>query len=192
MEEISCVILAGGRGRRMQNADKGLLELGDKPLIAHSIDAAKTQARHLFISANRHIETYERYGYPVLQDELSDYQGPLAGFITALNACTTPLLLTLPCDTPWLATDVGHRLYRALDDADLAVADDGQRIHPTVSLMRTSVASGLNEFLASGERKIDIWYKQLDVRHADFSDAKDSFANLNTPEELANAQARDK
>lgn len=189
-DHITCVILAGGRGSRMRNADKGLLTLNERPLVAHAIDAVKPQAAQVLISANRSAERYRRFGYPVLADELPDYQGPLAGILTALSAAQTPLLLTVPCDSPWLCADLGPRLYRALRDADaeLAVADDGKRIHPVVSLMRVAVRDSLAQFLASGQRKIDIWYRELNVCHADFRDAKDCFANLNTPEELAAAQ----
>lgn len=174
----------------MQNADKGLLTLDDRPLVEHVLDAVKTQAANVFVSANRHAERYRQLGCPVLADEFPDYQGPLAGILAALNAIETRLLLTVPCDSPWLAADLGERLYRGLHDAqaELAVVDDGERLHPVISMMQAGVRDSLARFMASGRRKIDRWYQHLNVRRVDFSDAKERFANLNTPEELEAAQ----
>jgi molybdopterin-guanine dinucleotide biosynthesis protein A len=88
-KNITAVILAGGRGRRLGGQDKGLLELNDKPLIEHILDAVKPQVKTVIINANRNLDVYTDYAYPVVSDDMTDFQGPLAGFAAALSACNT-------------------------------------------------------------------------------------------------------
>ena len=179
----------------MQNADKGLLALDGRPLVAHASALAEAQAGRVLISANRHLERYREFGHPVLSDDTEgsskEYRGPLAGMLAALNAAETPLLLTIPCDSPWLPADFGERLHRGLVEAkaELAVAGDGKRLHPVVSLMRTNLRDSLEQFMAEGQRKIDRWYDRIKVCHVHFDDER-AFANLNTPEELEAAHKK--
>ena len=100
---ITAVILAGGRGKRLGGQDKGLVELDGKPLIEHILDAIASQVDRVTINANRNQQSYANYGYPVINDNMADYQGPLAGFAAALSACNTDYIVTLPCDGPYVA-----------------------------------------------------------------------------------------
>ena len=97
-EQITGLILAGGRAQRMGGMDKGLIPFLQKPLIEASIARLKPQVDSLIINANRNITKYAAYGYPVILDETPDFSGPLAGFSVGLKACKTPYLLTSPCD----------------------------------------------------------------------------------------------
>lgn len=182
---VTAVILAGGKGRRMDGKDKGLVELANRPLIEYVIDAIKPQVETLILNANRNQEQYSRYGYPVVSDALVDYQGPLAGFICALNSSTTSHIVTLPCDGPFLPNDLVERLIFSLtsNNADIAVAHDGDRMQPVYSLIPATLSKSLNAFLDSGERKIDLWYKQHRIALADFSDCPETFRNINTAEQ---------
>lgn len=182
---VTAVILAGGKGRRMDGRDKGLVELADRPLIEYVIDAIKPQVETIILNANRNLAQYSRYGYAVVSDALADYQGPLAGFICAMESSTTSHIVTLPCDGPFLPDDLVERLIFSLTDnnAEIAVAHDGDRMQPVYSLIPVSLSSSLNSFLASGERKIDLWYKQHRVALADFSDCPETFRNINTAEQ---------
>lgn len=187
---VTAAILAGGKGRRMDGNDKGLVELENRPLIEYVIDAIEPQAETIILNANRNQEHYSKYGYPVISDILDGYQGPLAGFYSALKHATTSYIVTLPCDGPLLPSDLVERLILALNNemennekAEIAVAHDGDRMQPVYSLIPTALTASLNRFLDAGERKIDTWYKQHRIAFADFSDCPQTFRNINTAEQ---------
>lgn len=181
--EITAVILAGGRGRRMGGRDKGLVEINGVPLIEHALSAVAPQVGKVIINANRNSEEYRRYGIPVVSDTMTDYQGPLAGFASTMAAAETPLILTIPCDSPLLPPDLVQRLVLALqsENAELAVAHDGERLQPVFALIRVELLPSLQQFLDRGERKIDLWYAEHRMARADFSDIPEIFLNINTP-----------
>ncbi|HIL03774.1 MAG TPA: molybdenum cofactor guanylyltransferase [Candidatus Thioglobus autotrophicus] len=182
---ITVVILSGGRSSRMQGEDKGLILLNDKPLISYVVDVVNDKAGRLLISANRNIEKYQSYG-EVIVDELTDFQGPLAGISTALSKTNTTYLLTLPCDSPLINETVINRLIDVMDrvDVDICVADDGLRIHPTIALIKTNLKNNLLAFLESGERKLGLWIEQNNFQKVDFSDQPKVFINLNNPKDF--------
>lgn len=182
---ITGVILAGGRGRRMGGNDKGLVEFAGRPLIEYVIEVLSPQVGMLMINANRNQDTYAAYGYPVIRDELDDYQGPLAGFYSAMQAAATDYILTVPCDGPLLSSELVPRLTRALSNngAEIAVAHDGKRMQPVYALLPTRLRNNLKEFLESGDRKIDRWYAWHTIALADCADMPDMFRNINTPAE---------
>jgi molybdenum cofactor guanylyltransferase len=185
--DVTALILAGGQGRRMAGRDKGLLTLGGMPLVQHVIEAVATQVGGIILSANRNVERYHAFGYPVVGDPLEGYQGPLAGFLAGLRLAPTPLLATLPCDGPRVAPDLVPRLRDALENsgAQIAVAHDGDRLQPVHALMRTGVRESLEAYLAAGERKTCRWLEQQHWVAVDFADEADSFLNVNTPEDGA-------
>ncbi|MDZ7753707.1 MAG: molybdenum cofactor guanylyltransferase MobA [Gammaproteobacteria bacterium] len=184
---ITALVLAGGRGRRMGGRDKGLVELRGRPLVAHVVEAIAPQVEKVLINANRNRDRYAAFGWPVVSDALTDYQGPLAGFAVGMAASHTPLLLTLPCDGPMVAPDLAARLAVALEGsgADIAVAHDGTRMQPVYALIRCALLPSLEAFLAAGDRKIDLWYERHHTVSADFSHFPEQFTNVNTPEERA-------
>lgn len=183
--DVTAVILAGGKGRRMDGKDKGLIKLADRALIEYVIDAIEPQVETILLNANRNQDKYAIYGYPVISDELADFQGPLAGFLSALNDTTTTHIVTLPCDGPLLPDDLVDRLISACisDDAEIAVAHDGNRMQPVYALIPARLSSSLKAFLDQGGRKIDIWYKKHRIALADFSDCPETFRNINTDEQ---------
>ena len=187
--DVTCAILAGGRGSRMGHRDKGLVELEGRPMIEHVIERVTPQVRGIVISANRNLDEYRRYHHPVVTDATDDFRGPLAGMSAALNHCATRLMVTVPCDVPLLPLDLVARLYHALDaqSAELAVAEDGKRLHPVFCLAPRRLADNLEDFLTHGGRKIDQWFERFDVARADFSDEPECFSNVNTSVELARA-----
>ena len=186
---ITGLILAGGRGTRMGNVDKGLQMLGDEPMVLRVIGRLAPQVGMLMINANRNQERYREFGVPVWPDELDEYPGPLAGFQAGLRHCQTPYLLTAPCDSPFLPVNLVERLASALEEqgADLAVAVTGEgesrQPHPVFCLLKSSLLPHLNEFLRSGKRRIDAWYASLKFVEVQFEDEA-AFRNINTMEEL--------
>ena len=190
--DITAVVLAGGQGRRMGGQDKGLIEINGKALVAILVDQLKQQISSILINANRNLERYQAMGYPVVSDQLSDYQGPLAGFACAMTAVDTEFILTLPCDGPSLATDYVARFIasQARTGAPICVADDGERLQPVHALIKVDLLSSLNAFLDSGDRKIDRWYAMHDFVQTDFSDCADMFRNINTPSDQESMQVQ--
>ena len=189
-QDLTAVILAGGQGRRMGGQDKGLLEFDGKPLVATLIDRLERQALDIVINANRNHSDYQRFGYPVISDQLADYQGPLAGFAVAMAEVSTDFILTLPCDSPLLAENYAQRFIDAyaIQQAPVQVAFDGERLQPVHAMIKVDLLPSLKRFLDSGERKIDRWYAQHEYARVDFSDCIDMFRNINTPEDQVSLQ----
>ena len=109
-DQITGVILAGGRGSRMGGADKGLQPYRGVPLAMHALLRLAPQVGEVMINANRNLAAYESMGAAVWPDALADYPGPLAGFLAGLEHCTTPYLVTVPCDSPHFPEDLVARL----------------------------------------------------------------------------------
>lgn len=182
--QITAIILAGGKGRRLGGQDKGLVDYQDIPLIQHVLDKITPQVDSVIINANRNQKSYAALGYEIISDELSDFQGPLAGFAIAMQASKTDFILTMPCDGPHLPDDYVARLIAATKDENtIVVAHDGERLQPVHALIPVSLIANLLEFLESGDRKIDRWYAQNDMATADFSDKPEVFFNVNTEEQ---------
>ena len=197
-EEITGLILAGGRGSRMGGVDKGLQNLNGMPMALHTLLRLQLQVGQVIINANRNLAAYESFGVPVWPDGLADYAGPLAGFLTGLERCETPFLVTVPCDTPRFPLDLVSRLAEALerDDAEIAMAaapesgQDGQsqvRTQPVFCLLRVALLESLVDFTHKGGRKIDAWtagHKTVVVPFDLPGDDPLAFSNANTLAEL--------
>jgi molybdopterin-guanine dinucleotide biosynthesis protein A len=179
-------VLAGGQGARMGGADKGLLPLHGRALIAHTLERFAPQVGQMLISANRGLEAYAGFGYPVLSDELPNvFDGPLAGLLAGLRACTTPLLAVVPCDSPQLPLDLVEKLATTLraEDSQVVHAATAVRSHPIFMLCRRDALRGLEDYFAGGGRKIRDWQNQIGAVPVIFPD-ESPFVNLNTPEDL--------
>lgn len=186
-QEITVVILAGGRGRRMDEQDKGLILLEGKPLIAHVIDSISQQNQNVLINANQNLSRYQAYGYPVVSDQISGFQGPLAGIATAMKSVTTPYILTLPCDAPYIAPGYQQCMWSSLasQQTDLVVAHDGSRLQSIHALLPVSLYDDLARYLKGENRRVDTWYSQYALGLLDCSGFSEMFSNLNTREQLA-------
>ncbi len=193
-QDITGVVLAGGRGSRMGGVDKGLQNFNGMPLALNALMRLQLQVGHCMVNANRNLAAYESFGVPVWPDSLSDYAGPLAGFLTALEHSETPWLATVPCDSPLFPLDLVPRLAEALarDNADIAMVaareDDGQlRAQPVFCLLRTDLLESLVRFTQGGGRKIDAWTAQHTTVLVPFDAPGDdprAFVNANTLAEL--------
>ncbi len=188
---ITAVILAGGQGSRMGGRDKGLIKLGQQPLIQHVINAISLQVDQLVINANRNAEQYQVFGYPIIADSMDSFQGPLAGILASMQQIETDNIVTVPCDGPLLPKDLVQRLIdaRESEQSEIAVAHDGKRLQPVYALIHTRLEPSLRAYLNTGRRKIDSWYAQHRVSYVDFSDIPETFININTMEERDQLQA---
>ncbi len=193
-DDITGLLLAGGRGSRMGGADKGLQNFNGIPLALQAILRLQPQVGELMVNANRNLAAYEAFGAPVWPDALPDYAGPLAGFLTGLEQCATPWLATVPCDCPLFPLDLVQRLAEAADaqDAEIAMAvapeADGQlRTQPVFCLLRRELVESLTRFTQGGGRKIDAWTAQHRCVEVPFDRPGDdprAFHNANTIAEL--------
>ena len=197
-QDITGLVLAGGRGSRMGGVDKGLQNFRGMPMALHTLMRLQMQTGASMVNANRNLAAYEAFGAPVWPDVLADYAGPLAGFLTGLERCETPWLLTVPCDTPLFPHDLAARLAAAADaqDADMAMAaapeDDGKgqiavRTQPVFCLLRVDLLESLVAFTQAGGRKIDAWTAQHRCAVVPFDQPGDdpkAFCNANTLTEL--------
>lgn len=189
---ITGVILAGGRSSRMGGMDKGWVELAGKPLVEHVITRLKPQVKSVMINANRNIERYGIYGLPIVGDEAGEFFGPLAGMLSAMRVAKTRYILTAPCDSPMLPTDLAQRMFSSLlrGSAKVCVAHDGVKMQPVFALMSCTLKESLSSYLASGERKVETWLKEHKPAQADFSDQPWAFLNINSPQDLLEEQLR--
>jgi len=194
-EQITGLVLAGGRGSRMGGADKGLQSYQGMPLALNALLRLGPQVGAVLVNANRNLGAYEAFGAPVCPDPLPDYPGPLAGFLAGLEQCDTPYLVTVPCDSPRFPDDLVERLGRALREADAEIAmaatvEDGRvQVQPVFCLMQAALLESLVRFIHGGQRKIDRWTGQHRCVEVLFDDAQ-AFVNANTQDELRQVQAR--
>ena len=197
-QDITGLILAGGRGSRMGGVDKGLQNFNGIPLALHTLMRLGPQVESVMVNANRNLSAYESFGASVWPDASADFAGPLSGFLAGMDRADTPYILTVPCDTPRLPLDLAQRLAEALvrENADIAMAAapetdaHGQtqlRTQPVFCLMKIELSESLVKFTHAGGRKIDAWTAQHKTVEVPFNAPGDdplAFANINTLSEL--------
>ncbi|PSL12062.1 molybdenum cofactor guanylyltransferase [Marinobacterium halophilum] len=191
-KKLTGVILAGGRGQRMDGHDKGLILLAGQPLAVRVRNRLGPQVGTLILNANRSAEQYSQFGFQVVSDLVDGYAGPLAGILTGLASAKTEWVVFSACDTPWIPEDLVARLWRAVEQSrdGIAVAHDGGRMQWLSCLVHRDLQPGLAQALADDVRSMKGWMSQLDVAVADFSDQASAFANLNSREDIAQAETR--
>ncbi len=194
-DDITGLILAGGRGSRMGGTDKGLQPFRGTPMAMHTMMRLTPQTGALMINANRNLSAYESFGVPVVTDSVPDFAGPLAGMLAGLEQCHTGWMVTAPCDSPFLPTDLVQRLADAIEaeGAELAIpvtvdADGRRQLQPVFCLMPVSMLDGLVAYLNGGGRKIETWAASHRLAEVRFDDAG-AFANINTLDELRTHEA---
>jgi len=196
---ITGIILAGGRATRMQGRDKGLIELYKQPLIQHVITRIQPQVGKIRINANRNLDDYRQFGFPVFSDANQDFQGPLSGMLQGLRQLKpqhsgserSGWIVCVPCDAPLLPPDLVARFCQSLGENDyLAVADDGKWMQPTFCMLHCSLADSLEQYIADGGRKTADWLHQENAVRVDFSDQQAAFANINSDEDLQRYRER--
>ncbi|MHA2938343.1 molybdenum cofactor guanylyltransferase MobA [Vibrio sp. RC27] len=190
-QSITWVILAGGRGQRMSGQDKGLLQVGDSCLVELIVNElqrqilAENRSEYLLINANRNIATYQKYA-EVVTDLNDQFQGPLSGMLAALMHTKTEWIAVIPCDSPNIPLQYVEKMVSATDtESDVLVAFDGEHVQPVFCLIRRSIQSKLEEFLRQGERKVGLFFRNMQADRIDFSDNPELFVNINHPEDLA-------
>lgn len=191
--QITGLVLSGGLARRMGGVDKGLQPFGGQPLALRAARRLQPQVAAVAINANRHIDTYAAWGWPVWPDADDRFAGPLAGVLAGLRSAATPWLACVPCDGPHFPPDLVARLAPKTDDADVVMpvtldpATGQPQPQPVFSLLRCALRDDLAAWLDGGGRKFETWARRHRCVMLPFSQPGDAtaFVNVNTPEELA-------
>lgn len=186
--DMTGVVLAGGRASRMGGEDKGLLLLNGIPLWQHVANRLAKQVDRVVLSANRNLDRYRASGLIVIEDTLDHFPGPLAGMLAVMQQTAADWFLFCPCDTPGIPSDLAARLAAERKNAPVVWVTDGERDHPTIALVHRQVIPELTVYLASGERRVMVFMRQVGGHAVDFSDCRSAFININTPEDLTGRQ----
>lgn len=190
------VILAGGQARRMGGGDKGMLQLGGRTLLDRVIERIEPQVGGLALNANGDTDRFADFGLPVISDNIEGYPGPLAGVLAGLDwahQMGAKHVVTAAADTPFFPLDLVERLERAATKAStpiaLAQTAEGGRLtrHPTFGYWPVSLRNDLRSALKGGLRKVVLWTDGHGAASAPFDD--NAFFNINTPEDLEEAEA---
>jgi molybdopterin-guanine dinucleotide biosynthesis protein A len=189
---LTGAVLAGGLGRRLGGIDKGLMTVGGLPMVERVLGSLVPQVDRVLINANRHAPQYARYGFPVVADRESGFQGPLAGIAGALASAETEYVLCVPCDAAWLPPDLASRMREALQKSDgtIAAVHDGTWLHPVCCMIPRALLPDLRQWLSEGRREVSGWLQRHSLVTVDFSDWPSAFWSINTPEDLATVEKR--
>jgi molybdopterin-guanine dinucleotide biosynthesis protein A len=191
------LLLAGGLARRMGGGDKSLKPLAGRPLLAWVVERARPQVGALVLNANGDPGRFAGFGLPVAADSVPGFAGPLAGVLAGLewalaNAPDARWVASIATDTPFFPPDLVARLRDAAEreNAEIACAASGGRTHPVFALWPVRLAGELRRALVDeGVRKIDAWTARHRVAEVPFpAEPLDPFFNLNTPEDVAEAE----
>ena len=195
--ELSLLILSGGRATRMSGQDKGLVLFNKRPMVEHLIDRYSPQVYTTLISCNRNFEQYQRFGYPLVNDDESGFAGPLAGIEAGLAACKTPYLLVIPCDMPLLPDNLIERLWQPVADQTnknekgiISVAHDGERLQVLVMILPHSCRSSIQQYLNEGGRSVHGWLRTQSMSEVIFENTGSNFTNINTQMELTEQEIK--
>jgi len=201
VEKVAGVILAGGLSRRMGGGDKSLRNLNGRPLMAHVIARLQGQASPIALNANGDVSRFCSFGLPIIQDATADFAGPLAGVLAGIRwaadaAPEAPFIVTVACDTPFFPRNLVERLLASTDGISprVALASSGGKAHPVFGLWPVALADDLAVALEAGVRKVLHWTARHAPVTTEFPFAEiggeraDPFFNVNTPEELAEAE----
>lgn len=194
MKQPAGVILAGGLATRMGGGDKCLLPLGGAPMLAGIIARLQPQVASLALNANGEAARFAKFGLPVVSDTVEGFAGPLAGVLAGLDWAAEQgfeSIVTAAGDTPFFPQDLVARLLAASEGMAhplaLACTPDGRQ--PTFGLWPVALRHDLRVALEGGLRKVVMWTDSHGGQMAEFSGAGEPFFNINTPEDLAKAEA---
>jgi molybdopterin-guanine dinucleotide biosynthesis protein A len=199
-ERVVGVLLAGGKSSRMGGGDKCLRELGGRQILARIIERLGPQVTEIVINANGNPSRFDSFRLPVVADDITGYQGPLAGVHAGLHWVKTSrpdadYVVTVAADTPFFPENLVRKLLSARDkDSSFRIAESDKGTHPVIGLWPMELAEALEHSLRRGERKVTTWTKDHGAQPVFFSEIEvggrkiDPFFNINAPEDLAEAE----
>jgi molybdenum cofactor guanylyltransferase len=184
--DVSIAILAGGKSSRMGGNDKGLMEFNGISVLSRIIDLAKGYSTDVFVIANNNIRSYQLFHQYVYSDILDGFQGPLSGIFTALRKSKNKKVIILPCDGPFIQKEYFEKLISSKSKKSIQVIKTGNRLQPVYALIDAYLADNLEDFLLSGERKIDRWYTACKFDEISFNENEEMFININSTDDIKN------
>jgi molybdenum cofactor guanylyltransferase len=189
---ITGAILAGGLGRRLGGVDKGLMNVAGRPLVERLLGCLVPQVDRVLINANRHVDEYARYGFPVVTDKHADYPGPLAGMASVLAAADSEYVLCVPCDATWLPPDLAQRMKAALagSEGQVCAVHDGAWLHPVCSLIPRTLLPDLRQWLGDGRREVAGWLQKQGLVTVSYPEWPSVYWSINTPDDLASVEKK--
>ncbi|MBS83332.1 MAG: molybdenum cofactor guanylyltransferase [Gammaproteobacteria bacterium] len=182
--QLTTLILAGGKATRMEGIDKGLMSIDGNYIINYISNIAKKYSKDVIVNVNRNFEKYESMGMVICKDIKKGFQGPLAGIHSGLLMIDTEYMITVPCDGPFIKDIFFEKMISLNDNYDINVAHDGKRIQPVYSMYKKKLVNNLEDFLKTDQRKIDLWFKKNSTNLVDFSQYIEMFVNINDTNEL--------
>ncbi|ESS74064.1 molybdenum cofactor guanylyltransferase MobA [Methyloglobulus morosus KoM1] len=190
--KVTGVILAGGLARRMNNQDKGLIPFKGRVMVSYALAEMSKVADQTVVNANRNLQEYQQFGLPIVSDQTDHFDGPLAGILAAMIFAKTDILLVMPCDSPLFKASHLQKLLSTLTqkNAEVAVAFDGERLHPVFLAIKTSLKPSLQDYLQSGGHRMDNWLERQNIVKVDFCTEPEIFTNINTLLELSDLEAQ--
>jgi len=199
--QVTGLILAGGRSRRMGGVDKALLDLAGQPMLGRVIERLRPQVKRIVVNANEDTARFESFGLPVIADRMEGHLGPLAGLQAGLDWARreTPdarCVASVAADTPFIPADLVARLLTAIADtgATSAIASSGGALTPVVGVWSLALADALADALRAGTRAVHRFAEEQGSAIVEFpfveigGDRIDPFFNVNTPEDLEKAR----
>jgi molybdopterin-guanine dinucleotide biosynthesis protein A len=195
--KVSVAIAAGGKSSRM-GRDKAFVKLADKPLIQHVIERTADLGQSETILITNRPDDYAHLGLPMFKDVHPD-KGSLGGIFTALTYAQNPFTLVIACDMPFINSDLlKFMLSQVTDSVDIIVPRVNGYPQGLHAIYNKTCLDPIREQLEADRLKIIRFYDRMRVNYLDETDYADydpnrqSFLNLNTPEELDAAREKDK
>lgn len=161
MKQTSCIILAGGKGKRMGGSDKGLLQYRGKRLIEHALTTISPQVDDIIISANRHLDIYKTLGHTVITDSNDNFDGPLAGIASAIPHCKHDWVLVIPCDMPSLPDTLVSTMIKNRNASTLVVISSKQRLQ-LIFLLHRNLLGSIRQFLSANQHSVMQWVDSVE------------------------------
>ncbi len=177
-KKFSCIILAGGEGKRANGMDKGLISYKNKPLIEHIIDTVTPQVDDIVISANRNLDVYQKYSNNVINDISDGYRGPMAGIAASLPHCAHEFVLVVACDMPALPTNLVERLATDIHEKSICIATVDEH-HQLAMIIKKSLINSIVQRLDDNQLKLIQWVESSPYSAINFDDLPQAFINLN-------------
>ena len=182
-QDISAVVLCGGQGARLHGQDKPLIWVESRRIIDYLLEQLKPQVGRILLSCSRNVALYEAIGHQVVVDS-EPARGPLAGIFEAMQFVTTPWMLTVPGDVPFLPSTLTNRLSQDADHQGVAVPSVAGQRENLFLLMNLARRRELADFFEQGGIAVKYWLDQISVQSTDLSDIASCFLNVNTPKNL--------
>jgi len=185
-DEVSIAILSGGKSSRMGGNDKGLIDFYGKSVLSRIINLASDFSSDIFVVANNNLDKYSQIHPYVYTDILVGFQGPLSGIYTAMSKCKNEKLIILPCDGPFIKDTYFEVLTSYKSSKNIQVVKTVDRLQPVHARIDSALLKNLENFLQSGERKIDKWYNTCGYDEIFFDSNLEMFLNINSKDDIKN------